>query len=279
MNIRSLLKFLPDNLYCQLYYFAKMKKFGNFKNPKTFNEKINWRKLYDRNPIYAKLSDKYAVREYITEKIGEEYLVPLLGVWNDANEIDFDKLPDKFVLKCTHDCASVVICNDKQNFDIEKAKKKLNNCLKTNFYWQAREWQYKNIKPRIIAEQYLVDESGVDLKDYKIFCFGGKPEFILVDFNRFSTHKRNLYTINWDFCDFEIKYPCDKNIKIEKPSQLENMLKLAEILSKDNSYVRVDFYIADGKIYFGELTFSNGGGYSRFTPTQYDRKIGDLWKI
>jgi len=279
MTIRFSLKFLPDYPYCQLYYFAKMKNFGNFKNPKTFNEKINWRKLYDHNPLYTKLSDKYAVREYIAEKIGEEYLVPLLGVWNNVNEIDFDKLPSKFVLKCTHDSGSIVICKDKGDFDTEKAKKKLNICQKKNFYWQAREWQYKDMEPKIIAEKYLVDESSIELKDYKIFCFGGKPEFIQVDFNRFNGHKRNLYDTDWNFCDFEIKYPSNKNIKIKKPSQLENMLHLAEILSKEHSHVRVDFYIAENRIYFGELTFTHGGGFEKFKPSQYDRKIGDLWKI
>jgi hypothetical protein len=279
--ISSLLKFLPDYLYVQLYYFAKAKKIGNFKKPKTFNEKINWRKLYDHNPLYTKLSDKYAVREYIAEKIGEEHLVPLLGVYNSVDEIDFNILPNQFVLKCTHDCASVIICKDKQNFDFKQAKSKLSKCLKKNFYWRTREWQYKDIEPKIIAEQYLVDESKIELKDYKIYCFRDKIACIEVMFNRFSSVglKINIYDTDWNLLPLQIKCPNDPNVKIEKPEELEKMLFIAKILANDFSFVRVDFYVANNKIYFGEMTFTPGGTFNKFTPSKYDRIFGDMWKI
>lgn len=210
---------------------------------------------------------------------GEEYIIPTLGVWEHFDDIDFDKLPDKFVLKCTHDSGGLVICRDKSKFDKEAARKKLEKCLKRNYFLYGREWPYKNVPPRIIAEKYMVDESGVELKDYKIFCFHGVPKIIEVDFNRFVGHKRNLYTTSWELIDLEICYPSDENFKIAKPEHLEKLLQLATVLSQDIPHIRTDFYVINGKIYFGELTFCHGSGFEKFIPEEWDKIFGDWLKL
>jgi hypothetical protein len=277
----DLLRPLPDGLYCRLYYLLKLRKIPHFRNPKTFNEKINWRKLYDRNPIYTKLADKYEVRKYVADKIGAEHLVPLLGVWDKVEEIDFEKLPKQFVLKCTHDCGSVVICKDKERFDFEAAKEKLGKALKRNWYWEAREWQYTDMSPRIIAEEYLVDESGEELKDYKFYCFGEKVVCVEAMFHRFHQEglRINIYDERWNLLPVEIKYPSDTNMAIEKPQRFDEMLSYAKMLGKDFSFVRVDFYQAKNQIYFGELTFTPGGVVNEFNPEKYDALFGKEWVL
>ena len=273
------IKFIPDKMFLKIRYFFARGRRLNLKNPKTFNEKLQWLKLFDRNPEYTRMVDKYEVRKYISEKIGEEYLIPLIGVWDKVEDIDFVKLPNKFVLKCTHDSQSVVICKDKNNFDKEKSIKKLSKALKRNAYYGSREWAYKNVKPRIIAEKYMTDESGIELKDYKIFCFNGAPKVIEVDFDRFTNHKRHLYDIEWNYIPASIQYPVDPNKIINKPEKLVTMLDLAKILSKDIPHVRVDFYSIYGKIYFGELTFTHGSGYEKFEPKEFGVEMGSWLKL
>ena len=230
---------IPDSVYLKYMYRRIMGKKLDLKNPKTFNEKLQWLKLYDRKPEYTKMVDKYEVRKYIKEKIGEEYLIPLAGgPWDQFDDIDFSKLPDQFVLKCTHDSGSVVICRDKNDFDIGAIRKKFNRALKGNFFYGGREWPYKNVKPRIIAEQYMADESGVELKDYKIFNFNGVPRIIQVDYDRFVRHKRNLYNTDWQYMDFAIKYETDSNITINKPANLEEMLRMAQAQLIRKSFFR-----------------------------------------
>lgn len=266
---------IPDRLYLKLMYQVKLGQRLNLKNPVSFNEKLNWLKLYDRRDIYTTMADKYEVRQVVRERLGEEYLIPLLGVWDRAEDIDFDSLPDQFVLKCTHDSGSVIICKDIASFDRQKAVKKLQDTMKINYFYPSREWPYKNIKPRIIAEKYMVDESGMELKDYKIYNFGGEPKLIQVDFGRFVHHERNLYTLDWNYISEEIEYPTNKNIQIARPERLEEMLACARLLAKGIPSVRTDFYSINGKIYFGEITFYQEGGFARFSSEAYSKKLGD----
>lgn len=256
-------------------YQVKLGKKLNLNKPLYFNEKLNWLKLHDRKDIYTKMADKYEVREIIKERLGEDYLIPLLGVWDRVEDIDFSKLPEQFVLKCTHDSGSVIICKDKKSFDKEEAIRKLIMTMKTNYFYPSREWPYKNIKPRIIAEKYMVDESGMELKDYKIYNFGGEPKLIQVDFGRFVHHERNLYTLDWKYIPEEIEYPTNESVQITKPGCLEEMLACARLLAKGIPSVRTDFYSINGKIYFGEITFYQEGGFARFHSEAYSRKLGD----
>lgn len=268
-------KILPDKLYIQMLFYVKTGNKPDLKNPMSFNEKINWLKLYDRNPLYTQLADKLGVRSYVKNVIGEKYLIPLLGIWDKIEDIDFEALPNQFVLKCTHDSGSVIICKNKKNFNKEEAIEKLKLAMKNNYFYYNREWAYKNIIPRIIAEQYMVDESGKELKDYKVFMINGEPEFIEVDFERFSNHKRNLYTLEWKLLDTKIEYPRDLDKNIAKPLNLEEMLECARKLTKNIPSVRVDFYSVGEKIYFGELTFYQDGGFVPFDSEEFEKKLGE----
>lgn len=267
-------KKLSDEEYLSLVYKLRFGKKLNLESPKTFSEKLQWLKLYDRKPIYTTMVDKYEAKKYVADIIGEEYIIPTLGVWDKFEDIDFDTLPEQFVLKTTHDSGGVVICRDKKTFDIEKAKEKIESSLKREFYYLWREWPYKDVKPRIIAEKYMVDESGVELKDYKVFCFGGEPKFVNVDFDRFSDHKRNIYSTDWELLEISNYYPRDPKRKIEKPEKLEEMMHLARMLSAGIPHIRVDFYSINDRIYFGELTFFHASGYKEFYPKKWNYIIG-----
>lgn len=272
--VNRVCRMIPDKMWLQIKFVVRMGKFPNLNHPKTFNEKIQWLKLHNRKPEFSVMVDKYEVKKLIAEQIGEEYLIPTLGVWDKIEDVDFDALPNQFVLKCTHDSGGLVICKDKQSLDLEKAKKKISSSLSNNYYWHGREWPYKSVKPRIIAEQYMVDESGVELKDYKIFNFGGEPKLIQVDFNRFVKHTKNIYDTQWNYQNVAINYPTDPNVDIKKPECLDKMLELARELSKGIPFLRTDFYVIDGKIYFGELTFSPGSGFMKMTPEIFDLEMG-----
>lgn len=254
---------LSDEEYIRAKYKVIFGKYPNLDNPKTFNEKLQWLKLHNRKPIYTTMVDKYAVREYIAEKIGEEYLIPLIGVWDDPDEIDFDALPDKFVLKCNHNQGKgLCICRDKSKLDIEKAKEELREGLSVNFYFKGREWPYKDVKRKIICEQYMEDDKTKELRDYKFYCFNGKMKLMLIVTDRksggygdFFDRDFNHLPLTWGFSNAE-NTP-------EKPENFEKMIELAELLSADMPELRVDFYEANGKIYFGELTLYDGSGSSR----------------
>lgn len=275
----KLLSLLPDKLFIQLKFFKNFHRLPNLKHPKTFNEKLQWLKLYDRNPYYTKLVDKYEVKKIVAELIGEQYIIPTLGVWDSANDIDFEKLPDKFVLKATHDSGRVIICKDKSKLDIAKAREEMAYSLKRDFYALTREWPYKNVPRRIIAEAFIEDKSG-DLKDYKFFCFNGKVEFFKVDFDRFTGHKANYYDTNWNILPFEeIVCPSDKSQMHEKPENFDKMIEFAEILAKGLPFSRIDFYNNEGNIYFGETTFFPNSGMGKFNPEEADNKLGALIKL
>ena len=274
---RKLSRLIPDRIYLQIVYFKHFRRFINFNNPKTFNEKIQWLKLNYRNEEYTKLVDKYRVKQYITKLIGEEYVIPTLGVWKNVDDIDFKSLPEKFVLKCNNDSGGIVICKNKKDFDEAKAKSFLKERLKNNGYWYGREWPYKNVKPCIIAEKYMEDSISKDLKDYKFFCFNGSMEFFDIDIDRFIEHRANYYDRNGNFLPFGKTYcPPDYTKKIEMPKNLDKMIELAETISHNTVLSRIDFYEIDGQVYFGEITFYPGSGFSPFTDEKWDYKLGDM---
>lgn len=274
---RKLSRLIPDRIYLQIVYFKHFRRFINFNNPKTFNEKIQWLKLNYRNEEYTKLVDKYRVKQYITKLIGEEYVIPTLGVWNNVDDIDFKSLPEKFVLKCNNDSGGIVICKNKKDFDEAKAKSFLKERLKNNGYWYRREWPYKNVKPCIIAEKYMEDSISKDIKDYKFFCFNGSMEFFDIDIDRFIEHRANYYDRNGNFLPFGKTYcPPDYTKKIEMPKNLDKMIELAETISHNTVLSRIDFYEIDGQVYFGEITFYPGSGFSPFTDEKWDYKLGDM---
>lgn len=257
-------RILGNKTYLRIYFKYKMGYKLNLKNPKTFNEKLQWLKLYDRNPEYTMMVDKYEVRKYIKEKIGEEYLIPLNGVYDKFEDIDFDKLPNQFVIKCNHDSGGLVICKDKSKLDIEFARKKINRSLRTNYYYSGREWPYKNVKPKILIERYMEDKVDKELIDYKLYAFNGKVDYVMVCFDRFNGGTKFIYfDRNWNmkktFSDDGIKY--GDSVKLRKPKNLGKMFKFASILSKNIPFVRVDFYEVNGKLYFGELTFFPSSGF------------------
>lgn len=279
--IRKMMRILPDKWAISLDFFRLLGKFPDLKNPKTYNEKLQWLKLYNRNPEYITMVDKYAVKQYVAERIGEEYVVPNYGVWDCFDDIDFDTLPDRFVLKCTHDSGGLVICKDKAKLDKAAAKKKLENSLKTNYFWQGREWPYKNVKPRILAEMYLEDSSSPDLRDYKFFCFDGVAKALFVASERQSATSETKF----DFFDMDFKHMDVRNghpnadVLPEKPKAFETMRQLAEKLSAGYPHIRVDFYEANGKVYFGELTLYHWSGMVPFEPPVWDRTFGDWIKL
>jgi hypothetical protein len=268
-------RFIPDKLFLKIKYRLIIGKKLNLNNPETYNEKLQWLKLYDRKTEYTGFVDKYEVRKLIERTIGGQYLIPLLGVYDSFDEINFDELPERFVLKPTHTSGDIYICNDKSKIDYDLLKKKVNKWLKREYFWVHREWPYKNIKPRIICEKYMVDESGVELKDYKFMCFNGEVKCLFICLNRNSSTGLNVdfYDLDWKPMPFERHYPSSHTV-IPKPRNLGSMVEFSARLSKDIPFVRVDFYEAGGQLYFGELTFFPGSGFEEFTPESYDELLG-----
>lgn len=269
-------RFLSDKTYLNILYRACFGKPINWKKPQTYNEKLQWLKIYDRNPLYTTLVDKYEVKKYVAERIGAEHIIPTLGVWEHFNDIDFEKLPDQFVLKCTHDSGGLVIVQDKSKLDIETAKTKIEKSLKRNYYWSSREWPYKHVKSRIIAEKYMVDIAG-DLKDYKLFCFNGKVYYLFIASDRNKPGEEVKFDyFDRDFNRLPLRQAVHPNSSydIKKPENYEGMVTLAEKLSVGLPQVRVDFYDINGKIYFGEYTFFHHGGFVPFIPEKYDWEWG-----
>ena len=265
----------PDELYIKLRFYFMCGYLPNLRTPQNYNEKLQWLKVNDYHEDYSVLVDKYEVKSHVESIIGSEHIIPTIGVWDSFQNIDFDNMPNQFVLKTTHDSGGVVIVKDKQSFDCQKAAKLLTKSLRNNFYKYNREYPYKSVKPRIIAEEYLVDESGQELKDYKFFCFNGVPKVIQVDYDRFNGHKRNMYDTEWKRLPFTLGFPTDWKRDFSKPKNLDLMLDIASRLSKNIPHVRVDLYNVDGHVYFGELTFFHGGGYEKFTPKEWDHTFGD----
>lgn len=266
---------INDKRYLSWMFYLKCGYKLDWESPKSFCEKLQWLKLYNKKSIYTDLVDKYEVKSIVSDLIGTEYIIPTLGVWNNFDEIDFDELPNQFVLKCTHDSGGLVVVKDKRGLNKEETEAKIVRSLARDYYILARETPYKDVKPRIIAEKYMVDESGTELKDYKIFCFSGVPKFIQVDFGRFTNHCRNIYDVNWNKLDMKLLYPTDENVNIQKPICLDTMLEIASRLSTGIPFVRIDLYSIYDKIYFGEFTFFPEAGYEQFAPQEWNRKLGD----
>lgn len=274
----NLCKYMSDETYIRRMFKARLGYNVSLDNPKTFNEKLQWLKLHDRQLIYSDMVDKYEAKKYIGNIIGEEYIIPTYAVWERYEDIDFEALPNKFVLKCTHDSGGLVICENKKSFEKEKARKKITSSLKRNYFYNSREWPYKNVRPRIIAEKYMLDTNLKELRDYKIFCFNGKAKFFKVDFDRFTDHHANYYDVNTlRLLPFgETKCPPVVDRVIDIPDTLPKMIELAEKISSEFSFLRIDFYSVDSEIYFGEVTFFPASGFGRFVPEEWDRKIGEM---
>ena len=267
-----------DELYIKLRFFSGMKKFPDLKHPRTYNEKLQWLKLNDKHTEYTRLVDKYAVKEYIEKLNWGGKTIPTLGVWDRFDDIDFAQLPNQFVLKTTHDSGGIVIVKDKGKMDMQKARKKLEKSLRRKYFLMSREYPYKDVKPRIIAEKFMVDESGTELKDYKFFCFNGEVKFLFVATDRPFDTRFDFFDADFNHLPFEQGHPWAKK-EIKKPAKFEEMKQAAAALSKGIPHVRVDLYNINGEIYFGELTFFHFSGVVPFEPVEWDKKIGDYLKL
>ncbi len=277
----SLSTLLSDKLYLQLKYYKHFRRWIHFNTPSTFNEKLQWLKIHDRRPVYTTMVDKLAVRQYIAEKIGGEYLIPLLGTWDSFDQIDFSSLPDQFVLKCTHDSGSVVICKDRRNLNLKDAERKITSSLKRNFYYVCREWPYKNVKPGIIAEKYMIDSSTGELRDYKFFCFNGRADSVMVCCDRADGDtKFYFFDKNWKLLRYNKRgKKAPEDFTLPKPSNMDEMFDLAEKLSRDLPFARIDLYSVEGKTYFGEITLYPDGGFDSNLLPETDRNFGRMIDI
>ena len=274
----GLVDWMSDEQYIKITYKLAFGRKINLANPKAYTEKINWYKLNYRDPLMKQCADKYDVREYVRTKIGDKYLNDMLGLWENADQIDFEALPQKFVLKPTNGSGDVVVCKDKSTFDIEAAKKTLTLYSKRHFSGKTKEWAYYDLPYRIIGERYIESSDEFQIKDYKFFCFNGEPEFLFV------ASERGTDALKFDFFDkkwnrIDVRNGHDHNFKLEKPEHLGEMLDVARALSADFPHVRVDLYEEEGKIYFGELTFYHFGGFVKFEPDEWDFKFGKYFKL
>lgn len=282
MIIEYLRKFIkriePDCIFIKRTYRKKFNRKINLKRPATFNEKIQWLKLFDRTHLHTICSDKFLVRDYVEKKIGKTYLIELIFHTKDANLITQDILPNEpFIIKTNHNSGGNLIFYNKSNIDLNQIRRELTEWLNQDYYITLREWQYKKIKPQILIEKLLLDENSQIPSDFKFFCFNGHCEFIQVDISRFSCHKRNFYDRNWNLMDFRLIY--DNGEHIPMPSNFSEMIRIAETLASDFIFARIDLYNVKHKIYFGEITFHPEGGFGTFIPTEYDEIIGNLLKI
>lgn len=270
-----------DELFLKITYYIYFGKRLNLKNPVTFNEKLQWLKLYYRRPEFSNYVDKYEVKKIISSILGDKYVIPTYGVWDNFDDINFSDLPNKFVLKCTHDSGSVILIKDKNLVDMESVKRRINNRLKKNLYYWGREWPYKNVKPRIIAEKYMEDSiDSKDLTDYKLMCFNGKVKCTFTCTGRYSKQGVNVtfYDTNWEKMPFERYYPAEFK-SVTKPKSYEEMVRLAEKLADKLPFVRIDFYEIKDRPYFGEVTFYPGNGLEEFTPEVWDEILGSWLEL
>lgn len=269
-----------DKKYIQFIWKNRMNYPLNLDNPKTYNEKLQWLKLYNQNPSFTTMVDKYLVKDYVASIIGEEYIIPTLGVYESVDDIEFEVLPNQFVLKCTHDSGGIVICKDKSKLDTVQAIKKIRKSMNTDFYLLAREWPYKNVQRRILAEKYMEDEDTHELRDYKFFCFNGKPEFLFIATGRQSRNEPyfDFFDMDFNHLPFTHGHP-NSPILPEKPKEFELMKQLSEKLSHGFAHLRVDLYEINGKVFFGELTFFHHSGMVPFEPQEWDYKLGELIEL
>jgi hypothetical protein len=269
-----LLRDADDATFSRLQYFRRHLRWPDLANPRSFNEKILWLKIHHRDPLLRLCADKFTVRDYVREKAGEEFLIPLLGVWESAEAVDFSKLPDRFVLKASHGSGWNILCRGSDTFDEISARQKLSRWLQRDFSNVGREWCYSSLAPRIVCEQFLAEANGEPPWDYKFFCYHGEPRFVQVDCARFQSHTRALYDTAWNRIPCRLEYTLQKTDS-PPPSNLKGMLDLAAKLSKPFPFVRVDLFALGKKIFFGELTFYPGKGVERFHPGKFDRIFGE----
>lgn len=270
---------LDDKLWLEDFYWKRYSKKLDLRNPQSLSEKLQWIKLFDRNPLYTRVSDKYLVRQYVEEKIGRKYLVPIFGVYEKWEQINWNSIPDSFVIKMNYGCGWNIICKNKKTFDFAEAEKQVTEWANSNFYWKYREWQYKNISPRIIIEQYLEGDPQYGLLDFKVLCFSGKPKFIEVILDRFTSIHLDIYDLNWIKQPFTyLGYP-NSSIELSKPENLGEILQLAERLAENLPFCRTDFYNFKDRIFFGELTLTPGAGFHIFIPDEYNLFLGSLLKL
>lgn len=277
--IFEIVKHIPDRLYLKMIYRYRMHKKLNLKNPETFNEKLQWLKLYDRKDVYTTMVDKVAAKQYVANIIGEEYIIPTLGVWNNPNEIDFDMLPQKFVIKCAHNSGTgMYICKDKEMMNVDEVRRKLAKGLAEDYYLYLREWPYKNVPHRILAEKFIESGSEEPINDYKVLCFGGKAKLIEVHSGRFTEHQtQDYYDLEWNKTNISQSICAGfgmSNTIMPKPYNFEKMIELSEILSSNTRHLRVDWYSIGNLLYFGELTFFDGSGLDAFDDEKYDKLLG-----
>lgn len=275
LGLKGCFTWLPDETYLRLAYRATFGKKLDLENPRSFNEKLQWLKLYDRNPEYTRMVDKYAAKAYVAEKVGWEYVVPALGVWDHFDEIDFDSLPNQFVLKCTHDSGGLVVVQNKTQMDRQAAREKIEKSLKRNYYAIHREYPYKNIAPRILAEPYLQEQGTEALKDYKFFCFQGEPKAMFIAVERSKIPEIDFFDMDFSHLPFWEEGERNAQIPPERPECFDRMKELSSVLSQDIPFLRVDFYEVNGRLYVGELTFYHGGGFCPILPRQWDDILGD----
>ena len=262
-------------------YELRHNKSLNWNNLLTYNEKMQWAKLYDKDSRKVICADKYAVREWVAKRIGEEYLIPLVGVWEKFSDVDFKKLPEQFVIKTNHGSGDVVVVRSKSKMTLSEKlamRRKINVSMKTDYGTQHCELHYSDIPPKVIAEEFI-DSKGGDLQDYKFLCFNGVPHFCWVDVDRFTNHKRNIYDLDWNLQDWNQRNYGNSKMPVEKPKNFDEMIEIAKKLSEGFSHVRIDLYNVDGKIYFGEMTFTNGSGFETIHPESADLMLGNLWDI
>lgn len=269
-----LLKFLPDRVFLRLVYRGLMSKKLDLNNPTTYNEKLQWLKLNDFHDFYTDIVDKYEVRKFVESKIGDKYLTKLFGVWSNFDEIDISKLPNSFVLKCTHDSGGVLVCKDKGSINLIDARKKFNKAIKKNFFDIGRELPYKKITPRIICEELLTNNDGSEIMDFKFFCFHGVPKFMYIASDRSFDTKFDFFDLSFKKFDLKQYYP-NSNKPFKKPDNFDEMIDIARKLSVGFPHVRIDLYNVNNKIYFGEITFYHLSGFKRFKPDNFDYAFGE----
>ena len=279
--LRRILRIVPDKIYLQIVFFKHFHRFINFKNPKTFNEKLQWLKIYDRRPEYTTMVDKYLVKDYVASKIGKEYIIPTIGAWDHPEEIEFEKLPNQFVLKWNHDSGSIVICKDKKTFNKDEAVRKLKIGDSRTGYWYGREWPYKNVVPKIIAEKYLDDNGHVPI-DYKIYCFNGEPYKVMLCLDRDKDEPTKFYSFDfsWNLLRHNLRgKSAPEGFTLPKPQSLDKMFESAKKLSQGIPFARIDFYDLNGHMYFGEITLYPDSGFDSAILPEIDEMYGSMIKL
>lgn len=285
LRSKDMLNWMPDSWYLKLCYHFAVGKSLDLKNPKTFNEKLQWLKIHDRKDIYTTMVDKYEAKNYVAGLVGQEHVIPVLGVWESFKDINFDTLPEEFVLKCTHDSGGLIICKDKSKLDMEFLDKTFTKLLSTNYYYAHREWPYKNVKPRIIAEKLMKDDAdteGIGLMDHKFYCFNGEPKYLYISvgfsgsaFSDEGETRISFLDMDWKPAPFGRSDYKELDELPQKPSRFEDMVELARFFSKGTKFLRVDMYQINGEIYLSEFTFTPSAGYMPISPVEYERILGD----